>query len=72
MKNGRLKYDFEKLKDARERQMLTKTEVARRAGVTVATVHYVESGKAPWLTAIRKIASVLEVRNVIKPRRRTA
>jgi transcriptional regulator with XRE-family HTH domain len=50
--------------------MWTLTEVARLAGVSVTAVHQVETGKAPWKTAIRKIAAVLEVTDIVKPSRR--
>ena len=65
-----MKYDFKKLRLARERKLLTLTEVAKMADVSVTTVREVENGKAPWKTAIRKIAAVLEVQDVVKPSRR--
>ncbi len=61
-----MKYDFKKLRKARQEQLLTLTEVARRAGVSVSAVHQVEKGKVAWVTAIRKIAAVLEVTDVVK------
>lgn len=61
-----MQYDFDKLKNARLRRRLTQTEVAKRAGLSVAAVNQVELGKGPWLKAIREIEQVLGVRNVIK------
>ncbi len=47
--------------------MLTRLEVARMAGVSHTAVQEIEAGRAPWIKAIRKVAAVLEVRNVIIP-----
>lgn len=67
-----MKYNFQKLRQARERRLLTLTEVAKLAGVSHTAVREVEAGK-PWKTAIRKIAAVLEVTDVVKtPRRRAS
>ncbi len=62
-----MKYDFRKLKAAREQRLLTQVEVAKLAGISHAAVSNVEAGNAPWIKAIRKIAAVLEVRDVIIP-----
>lgn len=61
-----MKYDFRKLKEARIRKRLTITELAQRAGISIAAVSQVENGKGPWLKAIREMEAVLGVRNVIK------
>ena len=63
-----MRYDFKKLKDAREERLLTQTDVARLAGLSVTTVNQVEAGKAPWKKAIRKIAAVLKVQDVVLSR----
>ena len=60
------KYRFRLLKEERERRMLTRTELAKRAGVSCATVSMVERGKGPWLKAIRSISEVLGVKDVVK------
>lgn len=56
-----MKYDFKKIKAAREDKRLTKTELARRVGLSLTTVVAVEKGRAPWLKAIRKIEKYLGV-----------
>lgn len=60
-----MKYDFKKLKAARERKLMTLTELAYLSKLSVATVYRVENGKAPWLKAIRQIAEVLQVKDVV-------
>lgn len=60
-----MQYDFEKLRAARERKLLTQTEVAELTGLSVSTVNQVENGKAPWIKAIRRIAAVLQVEDVV-------
>jgi transcriptional regulator with XRE-family HTH domain len=55
-------YNFEKLKNERERRMMTLTEVAEEAGISVSTLRDIERGVgATWKKAIRKVARVLEV-----------
>lgn len=61
-----MRYDFKKLKAARENMMLTQTQVAAATGLSVTTVNQVELGKAPWIKAIRTIAGFLQVSDVVK------
>ena len=61
-----MKYDAKKLRDARLKKRLTRTEVARRAGLSVESVSRIEKGKAPWLKAIREIEAVLGIDDAIK------
>jgi transcriptional regulator with XRE-family HTH domain len=63
-----MKYDFKKLKAARIAQRLTRTELASRAGVSIAAVSQIESGRGPWIKAIRELERVLGV-NVIENKR---
>lgn len=65
-----MKYDHAKLKAAREKKLLTMTELAALTGLSVTTVHLVETGNAPWKKAIRRIASILGVDDVVIPTRR--
>jgi len=64
-----MKYDFRKLKAAREQRLMTRTELAELTGLSLATVSMVEKGKAPWKKAIRKIAKELKVADVVIPGR---
>jgi transcriptional regulator with XRE-family HTH domain len=61
-----MQYDFTKIQEARLKRRMTKTELAKRTGLSVATIHYVETGRGPWLKAIREIEHVLGIKNVIK------
>ncbi len=55
-----MKYRASTFKNARLRRMWTQSELARRAGVSVQTVNFIENGKAGlWLKALRNIAVVL-------------
>lgn len=61
-----MKYDFKKLKAARENMLLTQTQVAAATNLSVTTINQVERGKAPWIKAIRKIAAFLQVSDVVR------
>jgi transcriptional regulator with XRE-family HTH domain len=65
-----VRYDFKKLKAAREQKLMTMTELAEAAGISLKAVSKIEQGKAPWIKAIRKVAAVLGVTNVVLPERR--
>ena len=65
-------YDFRKLKRARRAARLTQTELARRTGLTCSAISQIESGRAPWLKAIREIERVLGVRGVFENGKRSA
>jgi len=47
------------LKEAREKLMLTKSELARKAGVSLNTIHRLERGKSGRLNSKRKIVKAL-------------
>jgi predicted transcriptional regulator len=47
------------LKEAREKLMITKCELARKAGVSLNTVHRLERGKSCRLDTKRKIVKAL-------------
>jgi transcriptional regulator with XRE-family HTH domain len=60
------------VRDARARRDWTLTELARRTGVSVATVHHVEAGRAASLETYARLAAALGVRldaTMIDPRR---
>lgn len=61
-----MKYDFRKLKAKRVALRLTQTELAKRAGLSVGAVSTVESGKGPWLKAIREMERILDVQVIKK------
>lgn len=65
-----MKYRHKELKAAREKRLMTQTELGVRCGLTHATVSMVERGKAPWKKAIREMALVLGVKNVVVSERR--
>jgi len=57
-----MKYNAKVFREARMRKMLTQTEVAELADVSVASVNLIELGKAGlWLKALRSIARVLDI-----------
>jgi transcriptional regulator with XRE-family HTH domain len=64
-----MRYNFRKLKAAREQRLMTRTELAELTGLSLATVSMVEKGKAPWKKAIRAIAKELKVTDVVLPER---
>lgn len=64
-------YDFRKLKNERERRMLTKTELSAMSGVSIGTISRIESGEgSTWTKAIRKLRDALELESVVPESRR--
>jgi transcriptional regulator with XRE-family HTH domain len=52
----------EKVREMRERRLLTQAELAERAGMTESTVNRIEQGlQQPRITTVRKIADALGV-----------
>ena len=49
------------LRAARESRMLSKAELARKAGISPLTIGRVESGEACRLSTMRKILEALEI-----------
>jgi transcriptional regulator with XRE-family HTH domain len=55
-----MELDSEKLKEARQRKMLTQAELAELAGTTEATVNRLEQGlQRPRISTVRKLAEAL-------------
>lgn len=54
-----MKYDFKKLKAARQTRLLTQTELARMTGLSASAINQVEMGIGPWIKAIRRIVAAL-------------
>ena len=52
-----------RLRECRERQLLTQSQLAQKAGLTTATVSRLETGKTPHasFSTVRKLASGLGV-----------
>lgn len=66
-----MQYDYRKLKAAREGKLMTARELARKARISTTALSKIENGKAPWKKAIRKIAAVLGVEDVVvQPKKR--
>lgn len=52
-----------RLREARERRLLTQEELAERTGLTQTTISRLETGKArPRLRTVRRLAEALRVR----------
>ena len=63
------------VRDARTRHRWTLSELARRAGISIATVHHVEAGRPASLETCARIAGALGLRldaTMIDPRRPSA
>lgn len=66
-----MRYDYKKLKAAREAKLWTMRETAKKAGIHETTYHAIENGRGPWIKALRKVIAVLGVEGVvIQPKRR--
>lgn len=51
-----------RLRELRETQLMTQAELAERAGLTQATISFLETGKTrPQLRTVRKLAAALGV-----------
>lgn len=44
---------------------MTARELARKARISITALSMIENGKAPWKKAIRKVAAVLGVEDVV-------
>lgn len=55
-----MRYDFKKLKNERERRLMSLTEMAEEAGISIEALRMIESGKAPWKKAIGKVVAALD------------
>lgn len=53
----------DRVRELRQRRMLTQAELAEEAGITESTINRIEQGhaQAPRISTIRKIAKVLDV-----------
>lgn len=60
-----MQYDFKKLKAAKDVQLMTSRELAKKARISESTLSKILSGKAPWIKAIRSVARVLGVTDVV-------
>ncbi|MDP9355212.1 MAG: helix-turn-helix domain-containing protein [Chloroflexota bacterium] len=57
-----MRLDSAKLREARQRRLLTQAELGKRAGTTEATVNRLENGlQTARISTIRKLAEALEV-----------
>ncbi len=57
-----MRLDSAKLREGRQRRLLTQAELAKRAGTTEATVNRLENGmQTARISTIRKLAEALEV-----------
>jgi transcriptional regulator with XRE-family HTH domain len=51
-----------RVKDFREAKLMTRAELAQKAGLSISTINKIEQGKAnPTLTTLRKILSALDI-----------
>ena len=58
-----MQVDGMKLREARERRLLTQTELSKLSGVMVATISRIETGQQqPRIPTVRKLARALDVR----------
>ena len=58
-----MRVDGMKLREARERRLLTQTELSKLSGVMVATISRIETGQQqPRIPTVRKLARALDVR----------
>jgi len=54
--------DGAKLREARERRLMTQPELSERSGVMVATISRIENGlQQPRIPTVRKLAEALEL-----------
>ena len=60
-----MRYDHKKLKDAKDAQLLTSRELARKAGISESALSKILRGGTPWIKAIRSVAKVLGVDDVV-------
>ncbi len=57
-----MRLDSAKLREARQRRLLTQAELGKRAGTTEATVNRLENGlQTARISTIRKLAEALEI-----------